>query len=485
MARRLTTLPFRRPAFSRRQFLAGALAAAGGRAFSLTTGGKGVPALKFGLLSDVHVRHPESGDREVLERALAYFRDRGADAVVIAGDLTDEGIVGQAEIVARAWYSVFPGDKAPDGRHVEKVFIIGNHEHDAAKVRLKRILGAQGKGNPFYERGVAMADDFAGCWNALFHEPWAKQYEKEVRGFKFFASHWATKEEMEDVGAFIGPRLAGYGDGKPFFHVQHPHPFGTVRGSHIHGTWMGQNAFNALARHPNAISFSGHSHTSLTDERSLWQGAFTAIDTSTLRRVSASGAEENAAARKEEATGRMMPGMADTTMGRQGQFVEVYDDRIVLERREFLENESLGPDRVIPWPPVTKPFAPETLSAATPAPEFAEGDAVRVSAPFDGKTRGGKPVRLVKISVPSARKGGRVYSYDIVSEGGEGQGVTKTYLQNRFFLTPRHWPKRNTFLFPADALAKGRALLIYPKNCFGRRGRPLNISTSQHPNVSQ
>ena len=218
-------------AFTRRRFIASAAAVAfGGRTFAVGTGEKGLPALKFGVLSDVHVRNPESGDREVIERALTYFRDRGADAVVIAGDLTDEGIIGQAEIVSQAWYKVFPGDKAPDGRHVEKVFIIGNHEHDAAKMRLKRILKAHGKGNPFYERGVAIADDFAGNWDKLFHEPWAKQYEKEVRGFKFFASHWVEKDEMEDAASFIDPSLAGYGGGKPFFHVA-----GCVHGrGHVH-----------------------------------------------------------------------------------------------------------------------------------------------------------------------------------------------------------------------------------------------------------
>ena len=461
----------KRPAVSRRQFLAGALAAFGGRAFSVTTGGKGIPALKFGLLSDVHVRNPSSGDREVLERALAYFRDRGADAVVIAGDLTDEGLVGQAELVAQAWYGVFPGDRAPDGRKVEKVFIIGNHDHDATTRRLKRLLAAQGKGDPFYEKGVAMAEDFAGCWETLFHEPWARQYEKEVRGFKFFASHWAEKGEMEDVAAFLAPRLSGYGEGKPFFHVQHPHPNGTVWGPYAQGRWMGRNAFDALVRHPNAISFSGHSHASLTDERTLWQGAFTAVGTATLRRVSVSGAEENALG--EDADGRMMPGMVNAPLGRQGQFVEVYDDRIVLERREFVWMEPLGPDRIVPWPPERKPFAPDALRSATPAPEFADGAAVEVSAPFDGKTRGGTPVRQIKVAFPPARNGGRVRSYDIAAEGGEAPDVVKTYLQEDLFLTPRRWPKRNVFLFPAEAVAKGRTLRVYPKNCFGLRGKPI------------
>ena len=483
---------------SRRWFIGGAAAfgAFGGTRFAKAKAmPSGEPRLRFGVVSDIHIKCSLGADAADVEKfsgtfrhTLECFRDRGVDAVVIAGDLADNGIILQLEHVAATWRQVFPNDKAPDGRRVERLFVYGNHDMGGLPFGRGRLRGMS---DEEIGKRIILSDP-KGVWERVFDEPYVPIWTKEVRGYRFVGAQWLVKgcrgrdERFNDgIADFYAANSGKFDPSLPFFHVQHPHPFGTVRGSHIHGTWMGQNAFNALARHPNAISFSGHSHTSLTDERSLWQGAFTAIDTSTLRRVSASGAEENAAARKEEATDRMMPGMADTTMGRQGQFVEVYDDRIVLERREFLENESLGPDRVIPWPPVTKPFAPETLSAATPAPEFGEGDAARVSAPFDGKTRGGKPVRLVKISVPPARKGGRVYSYDIVSEGGEGQGVTKTYLQNRFFLTPRHWPKRNTFLFPADALAKGRAALIYPKNCFGRRGRPLSIPTSQHPSISQ
>lgn len=461
------------PSMTRRRFIAASAAAFGGGVFAIGTGGKGVPALKIGLLSDVHMKNPTSGDKEMLMRAFTYYRERGADVVVIAGDLADEGIVGQVNLVSEAWYEVFPNDRAPDGRKVEKVFIIGNHEHDAAKFRLKRILAGKAKGNPFYENGVAMAEDFAGNWERLFHEPWSKQYEKEVKGFKFFASHWVEKDEMEDIAAFIDPRLSGYGDEKPFFHVQHPHPLGSLYRSTIHGTWMGKNAFNALSRHPNAVSFSGHSHTSLTDERTMWQGAFTAIGTSTLRSISTFGQEENASAKKDDG-GRMMQHMINVTMGRQGQFVEVYDNRIVLERKEFVWGEQLGPDRVVPWPPTEKPFAPETLARTTPAPQFAATDSITVSEPFSGRTRGGTPMKQVKVSVPPALAGGRAFAYVIEASGGGAAPVEKTYLQERHFLTQRHWPKVNEFLFPAAALeGDGRILRVYPMSCFGVRGEPV------------
>ena len=87
---------------SRRSFLASAslLTAAGGcRALGLAGA---APQLRFGVISDIHITTPES--TATFEQALIYFRDRGADAVVVCGDLTDWGLVSSARLVADTWH---------------------------------------------------------------------------------------------------------------------------------------------------------------------------------------------------------------------------------------------------------------------------------------------------------------------------------------------------------------------------------------------
>ena len=116
---------------SRRMFLGAGGAFAllnGGCAFRAPAGlfGGGAAKVRFGVISDVHIREP--GDERHLLGALRFFRERGADGVMVAGDIADQGRISQLKIFADAWYSVFPDDRGLGGQKVEKLFIYGNHD---------------------------------------------------------------------------------------------------------------------------------------------------------------------------------------------------------------------------------------------------------------------------------------------------------------------------------------------------------------------
>ena len=66
------------------------------------------PNLRFGVVSDVHVRTATGQyGTEALFKAFAWFRDQGADGVVIAGDMADHGMIAQLQYVADAWEKAF------------------------------------------------------------------------------------------------------------------------------------------------------------------------------------------------------------------------------------------------------------------------------------------------------------------------------------------------------------------------------------------
>ena len=128
MSKELTTLGMaqtRRAFIGQGAFAFLAAAGMGHRAFGAT----GTARLRFGALSDIHIRRGK-GSCDIFEKALTYFRDQKVDAVLIAGDMADSGLDSQLRRVGETWRRVFPGDALPDGTHVEKIFVTGNHDID-------------------------------------------------------------------------------------------------------------------------------------------------------------------------------------------------------------------------------------------------------------------------------------------------------------------------------------------------------------------
>ena len=253
------------------------------------------PLLRFGVVSDVHVRLADDGrtlangyDTETLEKTFAYFRDNGVDAVMIAGDMADRGLLGELKAVADAWYKVFPNDRALDGRKVERLFVFGNHDAYGLK-NGKHVFS-----DPESLRREALEADPRRTWDICFHEEWKPYFKKTVNGFDFFCSHWqpgiwcnghAETGSSGCVDAFR--ELMGKSDpSKPFFYVQHSHPRNTVYGNDAWGMDDG-SATRLLSAFPQAIAFSGHSHEPLTNERAIWRGEFTSVATGSLRYLAA------------------------------------------------------------------------------------------------------------------------------------------------------------------------------------------------------
>ncbi len=446
-------------------------AAAGAKAF----GGSAVaaPDLKLGVLSDIHIF--DEKQVPVFEKALTYFRDSGVDGVIIAGDMADRGLLDQLELVGNAWFKIFPGSKAPDGRTVEKLFVYGNHDVEGhnygdtpqtleAKYPDERIRAAHRN-----------ATDPAAAWEKCFREPWAPVYAKKIKDYVFIGAHWRHEAELD---AFLGKNeeKLGLKGGKPFFFAQHRHPGNTVYGPWAWGNDRGAST-KALERYPNAVAFSGHSHYSLTDERSVWQGAFTSIGTSSLSYIFAQYWRENGDSEKHEPL-KQMPCLKQH-WAKQGMLVSVCGDTLVIERREFVGGEKVGPDWVVPLDG-TKPFAFSTRSAGMVAPEFADGAKVTVERGI-GKDRKGTPTDQVTVRFPAAKASAtsRVFDYEVRAvayhEDVDYTVATKRVFSESFHLPPSREVAEGACVFSAAELPAGRPLrfAVRPVECYGRKGRAI------------
>ena len=263
---------------NRREFLGGAFAAFG--SLLLPGGalaGAGRANLRFGVVSDVHFGAEGGGHNIVMdgrvEKALRWFDVQGVDAVMVPGDIAHSGKISELERFATVWNRVFPNDRGADGRPVEKLFVTGNHDLDAWWLKGDAPWR---KANVFNE-----GDNQRKVWSRLFHEDFLPIWKKEVKGYVFVGAQWPTKAAQPPVESWFREHAAELRGSKPFFYVQHAHPQGTCGDGKI--SYDSAEATRALSPFANAVAITGHSHQTLTDESSVWQGAFTSINAGCLR----------------------------------------------------------------------------------------------------------------------------------------------------------------------------------------------------------
>ena len=431
-------------------------------------------AVRVGLLSDIHVGNRKQA--EVFRNALEAIARRNPDAVVIPGDLANNGLVHQLDLVAETWRAVFPGDNAPDGRHVEKVFIFGNHDIEG-HTYLKDggdAIAAQ-----------AIGPRRAEVWERCFGEKWEPIRIREVKGWKFVCADYGYESE-KDLKPFFAAHHAELASAKAFFYLQHRHPSNTCFGPHAMGQDTGSSR-KVLRRYPNAIAISGHSHMSIHDERAIWQGEFTSIGLSTLTAPYLFGGRENSSRTKLTATDdEQMPAIWTKPDGKQGMFMWIYPDRMVVVREEYVHGERLGPDWEVPFgtTPASRPFSFEAHAKRLPVPAFGE-DAKVVVRQAEGKNRKGLNAPQVFVSFPnvlSAGGGTRAFDYEIQIEMEDVDVVkiekSKRVYSAHCYLGEKHDAKDVVCAFGMDEIPMKNLFrfAVRPGDSFGRLGAPAYSS---------
>lgn len=467
----------------RRDFIFGATAAV---AMPRAASASNAPPLRLGVLSDMHVSVPglvaidpyakpclETG--AAFERALWTFRRRGVDAVVLAGDLTEFGLVEELEEVARIWNRVFPGDAGADGKKVEKAFILGNH--DAIAWGWKSTwTGELWKGaDKAAKWDASIAKDPAAAWRRCFGEDYAPIQVKSVGGLKFVLAHWQPADpvdgdwncgaETPGLEAFFAAHRAELVGSRPFFYVQHAHPKDTCLPFAVCDRGL---STRLLSQFPNAVALSGHAHQPLTDERNVWQGAFTSIGTASLIDAGGRSWRENGAPYAKGTSALAKMPYLDTHECRHGQYVEVWPDRLEIDRLDFTWGLSLGPKWVVPLPADGKASFGSAGASREP-PRFDAGSVVAVDSEGD----------LLKVRFPAATEGGRVYDYDaravLMADDYEEVVRSKRILAPDYHLPPAKAGRPGEVWFAkAELPSKSRIRFeVRPVDCFGSSGRAI------------
>ena len=459
----------------RRGFLKGAAAFASMRASSLFAASR--PALTLGVISDTHITDRES--TLVLERTLRFFRDRKVDAVMICGDISDYGLLSGLKYVAETWEKVFPRNKGSEGRPVQKLFCTGNHDYEGWWYGDMTVeMHALG-----YDEDEALVKlGMKKCWEEVFQEEFDAIRKRTVNGFDFISAEWygydkepgydKTEEWFAAHGGELDPA-------KPFFFYLHQPPAGTTSGSWE--TELGRMVTNALSAHQNAVAFSGHTHWTLNDERSIWQGAYTAISVPSLSCTGVMGGYENGSDVRNGKTTRAMPLLPVRFKMEepQGIVMSVFQDSMEFERWDFKKFARTAQTWRVPLPLLreNRPYAIEPRAKTWPVPQF-PSDAKLKLATRNSETRGGKWEIVMVANFPNAVAvaDARAFDYEIRAVPTDGsKPMVKRFLSPAFHKLKDDEPERMTFWFNALELPQDveYRIEVYPRNCFGVCGKPL------------
>lgn len=465
---------------NRREFLGRSAALAGAAYFGTQTLANevatlGEPNLVVGILSDIHLQGPDTN--ETFIHALEYFREQRVDGVIVAGDMADHGLLPQLQVVADAWFQVFPDGKGLDGQEVAQLFIYGNHDMEAyswgGTIRSvgKETAEAQGIGKRPAE-----------CWEQCFREKYEPLWMKTVKGYHFIGAHWENQQHISGLESFLKLHdKALRKGGKPFFYIQHPHPKDTCNCAWAWGRDDG-TVTKLLANYPNAVAFSGHSHSPLDDDRDLWQGSFTSIGTSSLKYLYPMPARENTYQDDWSAKPPSQMQKMNPSDGRQGMLMRVYDSAITFEKREFVYDEPIGEPWFLPWPiSTTEPLSFERRAQSAAVPQFPAGAKVAVTSAV-GKDRYGTEQQQVSVRFPVVLKknaGVRAFDYEVCVEYDwldvRHIACTKRVFSPKCYLGEGKEEGEAVCVFGQKELPKDfkYRFAIRPCNCFGAKGKPI------------
>ena len=412
---------------TRREFLFGATAfgLGGWRLFAVPPGWKPPrnPNLVFGVISDTHLR-TEAGPSgkpgrnwpdKYFAAALEHFKKQDVDAVVHCGDMAHRGQVEEMQFHADVWHKVF-GEHGP-----AKLFITGNHDKDGAGY----CDFVSGNYPDPEERAKHVLDtDMAANWERIWGEPYSNVWHKEVKGYHFFGRNWGVG--CKELANIVNESAAtcGLDDGvKPFFFLQHRRPEADLR--------------SAIKTHRNAIAFFGHNHWSIANWNMVYRygDSLTVIQCASCEPRGCDTLTEDGYISKAKIEGRKAGGK-----GRQGFVVRVYDDLLVIERREFTGGvSSLGADWVMPLGKYKPhPFSRGELKKVIGEPQFRDGaklivkccqcENVAKSCVANGQLGIGtgngdnSTMATITLSIPLAdgNPDSRVYAYEVVVAGDAG-----------------------------------------------------------------
>ena len=311
--------------------------------------------LKIGVIGDTQLISSSEKNKAYLQysknfkRTLEIFKDNKIDVLIIDGDIANCGYPEAYDNFLSQFNSVY-GDIKNENTPILNL-IMGNHDYWSLK-------GFQNSAKYNEER------------QKLFEEKTKeKPYShKIINGYHFInwsCDNYTLENPYTDFSWFDKQiELAKSSDNKPIFVTTHFPPKDTVYGSE---DWGADNLNEYFKKYPQIINFSGHSHYSLIDERSIYQKDYTAIQTQSISYIELEEGKINGSVPMDEYNNTFI-----SSKNCMGLICEVFDTKVVIKRISFEKNEFYGNDWIIDVPIDKNNFRylHEDMEKQSPKPHF-------------------------------------------------------------------------------------------------------------------
>lgn len=354
------------------------------------------PDLVFPVISDVHINHNSDTTLKKFITTLEQLNQvvPNQDAFVVVGDLTDYGFESEYDKFMSA-YNTRKQSQAVS------MFAIGNHDYWNG-------LSATNSHKRFCEK-TGMESHY---------------YHKVIKGYHFIV---LGTEDGRTEGTFSAKQIEWLGEQlklanaddpkKPIFVFHHQPIKGTIYGSEWGFSANRDLFYDTLKEYPQVVTFSGHTHYPLDDPRIIHQKDFTTIGTSTGAYLWLD-------------SGRIQ-GEVPEGAGflNQALIVEVYNNKLIIKRRDIHNNDWTGEPFEISYPANKQNFK-YTEDRDKMAPYFTKDAMVSI---VNEQTT----VTSLAIMFTQAKDNVLVHDYKVVARNAETGEIAKEYLAfSEFYKDP-------------------------------------------------
>lgn len=373
------------------------------------------PNLVFPVISDTQVDTNGTTDLQKLREAMGQLNEvaPNQDAFVVVGDLTDHGYIEEYD----RFFSVFNEKVKPE---IASFFTIGNHEYNnglSAEDSQKRFLEQTGMESPYYHKVIKG-----------HHFIMLSTEDGRLDGYY-------SKEQI----AWLGKQLKQAEQdtpNQPIFVFLHQHISDTVYGSDDWGIEFNKELlYDTLNDYPQVLTFSGHSHYPLDEPKSIHQKDFTSVGTASISYMEVEHGKLQ---------GNLPPGNQKVS---QGLVVKVYDNEVVIKRRDFHNDAWTGDPWVLKLPAKKSNFK-YTEDRDHVNPEFSESSAISIVD---------KTTKSLKIRFQQASDNILVHSYRVTAKNKQTGEVVKNYEAFSEFYRD---PVPDALTLPIDGLESGTEYVI-------------------------